>query len=635
MKIVTFDIECDSLTPTVIWCLCAKVLGTGEKKNFIRPDQNKKAFIEFAKTVDVWIGHNVIGYDIPAIDKLIEPGLIPRDRVVDTLVLSRLDEAGREGGHSLENWGLLMRFPKGDFNDFSRFTFKMLEYCVQDVDLCERVYLKLWSRLKEDCWKKAIQIEHEAAWICQEMTENGFAFDYKTAKEIQAELQEKIQVCDREILNAFRPRSKVTEEQSVRIKKNGGVSAVGVKWYDGSLSDFTKEDKGSFCRLVWEDFNPGSPKQIVERLNEAGWKPVDKTKTHKEWVKYRVRSKEDKALRDEKLAHFKVYGWQVNETNLSTLPEDAPEGARKLVERMLLASRLRTLEEWFEAYNEHDGRIHGSYNSIGTWTHRMSHRAPNTGNIAAEKSLKYKSERLSGMAKEYGRRMRSLWCAGNDCLLVGTDAEGIQLRILAHYMDDKTFIEALINGDKEKGTDVHSMNRNLLEADSRDTAKTYIYAKCLGAGMEKQASILDCSIARAEWANEQFEKGWPKWTWLKEEFIPQDAKRGFFIGLDGRPVPCDSEHLMLAGYLQNGEAIIMKLANIKWRAELKAMGFSFKQVNFVHDEWQTELPTLDESLAKEIGRIQADAIRWAGEDLGVRCPLAGSFSVGTNWYKTH
>ena len=67
-----------------------------------------------------------------------------------------------------------------------------------------------------------------------------------------------------------------------------------------------------------------------------------------------------------------------------------------------------------------------------------------------------------------------------------------------------------------------------------------------------------------------------------------DASRGYFDGLDGRKVQCNSEHLMLAGYLQNGEAVVMKHANVLWQKELKGLGIKYNQVDFVHDEWQTE-----------------------------------------------
>lgn len=630
MKQVVFDVETDGFNPTVIWCLVVYELDTGKWQKFVRPDLRPAKFKKYALTVDRWICHNGIKYDVPVIEKLIGRGIIDRAKVVDTLILSWLENYERPGGHSLENWGTLLQSPKIEFNDFSRFTLEMLDYCTQDVALNARMYERLFSQLQEDHWKKAIDLEHQVQWICLEMNRNGFAWNYDEALTLAEEIQAKIAELDAKIQNAFLRRSVRCEPSLVRVKKDGSVSRTGLGWYEGDISKFAPE--AEYCRLVFEEFNPGSPKQVVERLHEAGWRPTEKTKGHIDAEKLRPSNPEERAQKKEKLEHFRKYGWKVNETNVGTLPEDAPEGARALVEHMLHSSRLRTLTEWFEAYNPDTKRIHGQVDAIGAWTQRKSHRRPNTANIAAEKSLKYSSEKLSNIAKDYGKRMRSLWRAGDGRVLVGTDAEGIQLRILAHYMGDQKFIDALVNGDKKNGTDAHSMNMRLIEADSRDTAKTYIYAKCLGAGMAKQASILNRSIDKAAEANKKFEDGWPRWRWLKEEKIPVDASRGFFQGLDGRIVLCGSEHLMLAGYLQNGESLVMKTANVKWQHDLDLLGIPYWQVGDIHDEWQTE--TL-EQCAEEVGRIQADAIRWAGEQLGVLCPLAGSYSIGSTWYDTH
>jgi DNA polymerase-1 len=91
---------------------------------------------------------------------------------------------------------------------------------------------------------------------------------------------------------------------------------------------------------------------------------------------------------------------------------------------------------------------------------------------------------------------------------------------------------------------------------------------------------------------------------------------------------------MMATVLQNYEAVLMKHANILWRQELRANGIRFKQVNFVHDEFQTEVYGPKEA-AELAGRLQADAIRRVGEQFGIRCPLAGEYKVGKDWLSTH
>lgn len=138
---------------------------------------------------------------------------------------------------------------------------------------------------------------------------------------------------------------------------------------------------------------------------------------------------------------------------------------------------------------------------------------------------------------------------------------------------------------------------------------------------------------------------------VKKEEVPRDADRGYFIGVDGRPVLCSSQHKMLAGYLQNGEACVMKHANRLWRNEAKKLGILFSQVDFVHDEWQTEVPFMERELkeftkpdgtkyistdaAEELGRIQRESIVLTGVHLDIFCPLAGTTDIGFNWAETH
>jgi DNA polymerase-1 len=243
----------------------------------------------------------------------------------------------------------------------------------------------------------------------------------------------------------------------------------------------------------------------------------------------------------------------------------------------------------------------------------------------------------------YSNAMRALWSVPSGRNLIGVDAEGIQLRILAHYMDDKRFTASVTEGKKEDGTDPHTLNKLALGpvCKSRDDAKTFIYAFLLGAGVAKVASILGCSLEEARTARDNFIAAYPGLSLLKEHVIPRDARAGYFQGLDGRFVKCNSEHHMLAGYLQNGEVIIMKEARILWGRELKRLQIPYLPVNFVHDEWQTEA---DEDLdtCQTIAQVQADSIRIVGESLGLKCPMAGSFlnshkslAIGKNWSLTH
>lgn len=240
----------------------------------------------------------------------------------------------------------------------------------------------------------------------------------------------------------------------------------------------------------------------------------------------------------------------------------APAPARTLAKRILLESRRRTLTEWLSLVQS-DGRIHSDFRGIGCWTHRMSHRSPNAANIPTH-------------AKLYGAEMRALWCAPKKRLLVGVDAEAIQLRIFAHYIDDPEFTNALVNGRKDDKTDPHSLNATILGSvcAGRQIAKRFIFALLLGAGIGKLAEILGCDVPTAQEALDRLIVRYPGLKQLRETVIPSDAKRGFFIGLDGRKVPIPGltegtrRHLAMSGYLQAGEAVVLKYACILWCEKL-------------------------------------------------------------------
>ncbi len=613
MVSVILDCETDAIEhPATIHCIVCKELETGEEHVF--HGGTLSAFPGYIAKAKAVIGHNIISFDYRVICELIGPGVLDPTKLVDTLILSQLLNYRQDGGHSLENWGRLLDHPKVgvDITDWSTLTPQMLERCVNDCRLNAKVYALLKEKLidrPDQAFARAIDCEHAMAFVCLGMHIDGFGFDADRARTLLADLSHRVSALDKELLDAFPPKARDDGVVTPRLTKQGTISRANMRWYSGD--DWTIFEAGApFTRIRWEPFNPASPTQIVERLNEAGWKPTVKTESGE--------------------------SWKVNEENLATLPDTAPGAAKRLVERIMLGSRVRTLEEWLRFYNTQTGRVHGTFAGLGTWTHRMAHRKPNLGNVAAEKSIKYKGKELRDEAIRLGGTMRSLWTAGEGCWLVGTDMDAAHLRIFAHLIDDKELIEALTHGDKDKGTDPHTLNQRKLGAvcRDRDLAKTAVYSFLNGAGAGKFASIFACNIEEARSALDSFVRGYPGLGRLRQDIIPQYARRGFFQGLDGRLVACDSEHHMLACMLQNAEVVMMKHANIMWRRELRGMGIGFKQVNFVHDEWQTEVRG-DRAIAALIGQVQARSIRDVGERFGLKCPMAGNYTVGKNWLETH
>jgi len=650
---VVLDIECNRLlNPDKIWVIVCKDIDTNEYHIFRHVTENedeRKRFLAFSEQVSCWIGHNLLGYDWPVLVDLLGLRVEILSRCCDTLIVSKLVDYSRSG-HSVEDYGIEFGLEKGKFTDWSKYSPEMEEYCIRDVDITHKIYLKYLRYLSNDVRKNSINTEHTFQYtVVNNLTANGFYFNEPKARTLLTSVEEQLSTLDKDILEVFKPKEVVLRTFIPKATKFGTISKTSVprRLWD-NISDYEVGKEYELKELV--SFNPSSHKQIIQVLNESGWKPIDKTKTHIETerelqkLKYQRQRSTEVDLRinllHTKLNDLKRTGWKVNEANLDTLPADAPPPARFLAKRILLEARRRTLTEWLDLVQD-DGRIHGKFYGIGAWTHRMAHQNPNTANIPNEFDT-------AGKKKLYGKELRSLWRAPKNRLLVGVDAEGIQLRIFAHYIDDPEFTEALVKGKKEDKSDPHSLNQSILGSvcKSRAAAKRYIYALLLGAGQGKLREILDCDEASADEAYGRLLARYEGFAHLKETIIPADAKRGWFVGLDGRAVriPGDTvgarKHLAMSGYLQNGEAVVMKRATLKWHPSLSQ--YDAKLVNFVHDEWQTECPNnMDVAIA--IAKMQADSLKEVGEELNLKCPLAGSYwnddhhdyTIGTNWSVTH
>lgn len=627
---VILDIETDDLNATKIHCIVTKDIDSGLVTSYTKSNFN--AFLADSRAYILVVSHNGTGFDWPVLRSLL--GWSYSGECIDTLILSHLLKYNLDGGHSLDAWGTRLKFPKGSIEDFTHYTPEMLEYCINDVELNYKVYMFLMSKV--GTWTDAIECEHEVARIlCEDVKVGGYPYDKAKADKLRAYVEERVATLDAAILASFPPRIVSLGEYTPRLTKHGTINRSNLKWYEGTdYSVFTPD--AVLTRIGYEHFNPGSVSQVVKRLCDNGWwEPTERTDGYLEAQRTktsRSASEDERRKAREKKEKLERYGWKLNETNLSTLTEQAPDGARLLVERLALNSRLTMLDMWERSYNSNTKSIHGTINGIGTWTHRCSHNNPNLANIATAKTIKYKDPTLARTIIELGGKCRELFHADGHWQ-VGCDADGIQLRLFAHYANDEALIQANVEGRKELGTDVHTLNQRALGdvCRTRDDAKTWIYAYLLGAGDSKLARILKCSSTEAKQAKENLLQTYGSIAKLRKEIIPRDAARGYFVGLDGRYVCCESEHLMLAGYLQNGEALVMKHAMVKWRKELKN---DIRLLVFNHDEYQTVVIGTEEE-AKYVGTKQAEAITWAGQELGVRCPLKGNWIVGRNWNDCH
>ena len=225
----------------------------------------------------------------------------------------------------------------------------------------------------------------------------------------------------------------------------------------------------------------------------------------------------------------------------------------------------------------------------------------------------------------YGKECRSCWTVEKGNKLVGIDASGLELRMLAHYMNDKEYTNEILNGD------IHTANQKLAGLESRNQAKTFIYALLYGAGDAKLGSVSKQGKARGRQLRNTFLDSLPSFAALIKR-VQRDSKKGFLKGLDGRKLSIRSEHAALNTLLQSAGAIVMKEALVILEGYFNKFQVDAKFVANVHDEWQIEV---HESAADDVGRLGVAAIAQAGINLNLNCPLDGDFNVGDGWHETH
>ena len=601
-----FDIEANGLEATQIWCVVAKDIDTKEVYVY-HVNNSFSGIYEMFTQADELIGHNIIEYDLPLLSRIF--GISPKTgaKVTDTLVLSRVlnpdrrSPIGLKGGHSLETWGKVLGMHKKVHEDWSKFSTDMLERCISDVHITHLLldYLKREESQYKN-WSSAIDLEHRVATIISKQARSGIMFDIKKAKELYETLNNKIKEID-EYLLRFLPKSyiKIGVPVNKPFKIDGTYSKMVTDYYEDPTIV-----SGPFSRIKWEEFNINSEPQIKEFLLKNGWEPT-------EWNYVK-----------EKNGTYRRSSPKLTEDSFGSINGDIPA---KVKERLLVAHRSSTLmsmrdptKGWINNVRV-DGTLPASANPCGTNTCRMTH--------SVVVNVPKASARIP-----YGKEMRALFIPRPGRVLVGHDAEQLELRMLAHYMNDYLYTQELLNGD------IHSYNQKLAGLSTRDEAKTFIYAFIYGAGDEKLGTIVGGGKREGSEIRRKFMLENPNLAQLIDRTKAR-ARSGFLVGLDGRKIWMRKDeqgsiltHKALNTLLQSAGAIVMKRAMVILDSDITANRLDSIKVIDMHDESQYDVHP--KSVNKHMELAKASIVK-AGEYYNLNIPLSASVKKGNNWSETH
>jgi len=583
-----FDIETDGIKPTMVHCIVVLNVDTEELHRF--DPLTITEGIKLLQKATKLIGHNILCYDIPVIKNLLGVDLSDK-KIIDTLVLSRLFNPSREGGHGLESWGHRLKYHKGDYGKnieaWDSYNPEMMVYCIRDVLLNLKVYkaLKVESR---GFTSKSVVLEHSVAKIINTQIDNGFMLDMQSAIILLSSLNDKVSLLEEDISGSFTPK-KTEVVITPKFTAKGLLSKIGKK-QDGTGAHLTDKEYEQFLlnkftpitRTTYKDFNINSRQQIGEYLVGLGWKPKKFTPTGQPVV-------DEKTLSEAK-----------------HIPE-----ALKISEYLMLQKRIAQVKSWIEVV-ENDDRVRGYVNPNGAVTSRMTHSKPNMAQIPS-------------LTSPYGKECRECWTVPKGYKLVGIDASQLELRCLAHYMNNKEYIHEVTDGD------IHTANQKLAGLESRNQAKTFIYALLYGAGDEKVGQVVGGNKKDGTKLRKRFDNNLPSFKAFRDR-VSREARQGFIKAIDGRKLEVRSEHRSLNTLLQGCGSIIMKEGLVLLNNKIKQKNLDAKFVANVHDEWQLEVK---EEQADLVGQLGVQALREVTCNFKLNCPLDGEYKIGNNWAETH
>ena len=565
-----WDIEADHLLDevTTVWCNVFRNTKTDEVHTF-DPTQTQEAMDFMDSEITTLIGHNVFDYDLRVMKKLHDYTF--KGNVIDTLVYSRtIWPDVKEIDFKLHAKGLLPQKLIGS-HSLKAWGHRLGEL-KGDYNSGSESFAAYTTEMLDYC----IQDTAVTAKLYQKITQKNFS---KEALDLETEIhtlliQQQEHGFDFDTKSAQKLYSKLAQRKA-------DIEAELVETFEPTVVELKTKTKTI-------PFNPASRQQIGERLMKRGWKP--------------------ELMTDSGLP-------KVDENVLASI--DMPE-AKLLSEYLLLNKRIGQIATGKQAWlkMEKDGKVHGRVNHMGAVTSRCTHSNPNMAQVPS-------------VGSPYGEECRALFKAPAGYSLLGSDASGLELRCLGHYMaayDDGAYANTVVTGD------IHTQNQEAAGLPTRSNAKTFIYGFLYGSGDEKTGKIIGKGAKEGKAIKKKFLSKLPALKYLRDAVSKAADERGWIKGLDGRIIPIRHSHAALNTLLQSAGAIICKTWYVFISRAIKEANLDAQIVAFIHDEVQL---VVKEGQEDATGKLIQQCMREVQGHFNFRCQLDSEYKYGANWADTH
>ncbi|MFH1891655.1 MAG: DNA polymerase I [Candidatus Zixiibacteriota bacterium] len=353
-------------------------------------------------------------------------------------------------------------------------------------------------------------------------------------------------------------------------------------------------------RFAGEEFNINSPQQLSTILFEKiGLKPLRKT--------------------------GKKTGYSTDQSVLEKLSEEHPLPRLILEFRQFAKLKSTYVDSLPALINKTTGRVHTSYNQTVAATGRLSSSDPNLQNIP--------------IRTEQGAQIRKAFVPrDSDHVLLSADYSQIELRIMAHYANDKTMIESFRQGEDihaRTASEVYSVDLEDVTPDMRRHAKTANFAVIYGVsafGLSQQSNM---NVTESSEFIDTYFKQYPGIRDYMDEHIEFARQNGYVRTLLGRrryipdiessnrTVRQFAERTAINTPIQGTAADMIKLAMIAIHKRLASL--TSRMILQVHDElvFDVHKPELKE--VRDIVRTEMESA------VKLKVPLKADMATGNNW----